>query len=129
MSDYSIKNQEKVLKILIRLCKKSPTPWLYCPKDFEDNFKFVSPDSLVNILAMLTAKEYIHVVYGDFPDSFNIETLQILPKGYDYAPQKALATKERWLERIYGFVVGTILGAIITYVIPLIISHIADISK
>ena len=71
---------------------------------------------------MLTSKEYISVVYGDLPDSFNIETITILPKGFDYAPQKALKSKERWLERLYGFLVGTVLGSVVTYLITFILN-------
>ena len=75
MSAYSIKNQEKVLKKLIQLRNDSDTPWIYRPKNFEDNFPFIEPQFLIDILAMLQANEYVNVVYADLPESFNIETI------------------------------------------------------
>ncbi len=124
MSAYSIKNQEKVLKILISLCEKSSTPWLYCPTEFERNFPFVAPETLTSILAMLESKGYVRVVYGDYPNSFNIETIEVTPQGLNYAPQKFLTTKEKWEERAYGFFVGIVLGSVATYFIQKVLDHI-----
>lgn len=124
MNELSIKNQEKVLKILIDLSDKSPTPWIYRPQCFENNFKFISAESLITILDILADKEYISVQYANLPDSLNINTIQITPKGFNYHPQKALETKERWLERLFGFLCGTVLGSVVTYFIPIILSRI-----
>lgn len=129
MSDHSIKNQEKVLKILIQLQKDSRTGWIYRPPNFERNFSFVCTKTLIDLLAMLEAKGYINVVYSDLPDSFNIETIYVTPKGLDYAPQKQLAAKERWLERLYGFIVGIVLASIINYIVPVILPRIGEAIK
>lgn len=125
MNELSIKNQEKVLKTLITLCSDYPTPWIYQPKKFPDNFKFISANSLIIILNLLEDKGLINVIYANLPESFNIHTITITPKGYDYHPQKQLKTTERWLERVYGFIFGTVLGAVVTYIIPLIASLFA----
>lgn len=124
MNELSIKNQSKVLNTLIALCQKSPTRRLYRPKNFEENFSFISAGSLIDILSILSDKEYISVQYADLPDSFNINTLTVTPKGLNYHPQKALETKERWLERLYGFLFGTVLGAVFTYFVPKLLDHI-----
>ena len=127
MQTHSIKNQEKVLKKLIALRRSSPTQWLYRPNNFEKNFPFIDPKFLSDILAMLEAKEYIKVVYTDSPESFNIETLAVTPKGLDYIPQKSLKSKERWLERLYGFIAGVVLSSVVTYFIPLILDRILGV--
>ena len=124
MNELSIKNQDKVLKVLSRLCRESSTPWLYRPVGFEQHFSFISTDALIDILEILSDKEYISVQYADLPDSFNIDTLQVTPKGLNYRPQKLLEAKERWLERLYGFIVGTVLGAVVTYFIPKVLDYI-----
>lgn len=95
MSAYSIKNQEKVLKKLIQLRNDSDTPWIYRPKNFEDNFPFIEPQFLIDILAMLQANEYVNVVYADLPESFNIETISITEKGLNYFPNKKLQDREK----------------------------------
>lgn len=124
MNQLSIKNQERVLKVLIRLCSESPTHWICKPVNFTDNFKFITVESLIVILQILSDKMLITVQYADYPDNFNIHTLHVTPKGYDYHPQKSLRTKEKWLERLYGFIFGTLLGAMLTYFMPIIIAHI-----
>lgn len=124
MNELSIRNQEKTLNVLIELCEKSPTPWICRPVNFTDNFKFISVEALIKILNILSDKGLIEVVYADYPDNFNIYTLTVTPKGFNYHPQKALRTKEKWLERLYGFIIGTVLGSIVTYLIPIILNHI-----
>lgn len=120
MNELSIRNQEKVLKTLIKLCYDYPTSLIYQPKNFTDNFNFISVESLIIILRLLEDKKLIYVCYANLPESFNIHTIEITPAGYDYHPQKQLRTAERWRERLYGFVFGTVLGAVVTYIIPLI---------
>lgn len=123
MSKLSIRKQEKVLLKLIELCEASPTPWIYHPQNFEKNFPFVEPEMLVTILAMLEAQGYIKVDYANYPDYFNIDTLEVTPAGYNYEPLKSLKTKELWKERIISFVAGFILGPLVTYFIQLILSQ------
>lgn len=105
-NELNVKNQEKVLNILTKLCRESSTPWIYRPINFESNFSFISINALIDILDILSDKEYISVQYADLPNNFNINTLQVTPKGLDYQPQKMLISKERWLERLYGFLTG-----------------------
>lgn len=123
-SELNVKNQEKVLKILSKLCRESSMPWIYRPVDFEKKFPFVSVEALIDILDILADKGYISVQYADLPNSFNINTLQVTPKGLDYQPQKTLKVKERWLERLWGFLFGTMLGSVATYFITAILNHI-----
>lgn len=124
MSGITVKKQEKVLKTLIQLCHESHTPWIYHPVGFEQHFPFVDSASLIDILNILSSKNLIDVRYTDSPESFNIHTLQVTPQGLDYHPQKALKTKERWMERLYGFLVGTILGAVTTYFVTRLLTQI-----
>lgn len=126
MNQFNVKNQEKVLKILINMQQQSQTDWIYRPKNFESNFPFLDCQALISMLGILTAKEYINVVYADLPDSFNIETIVVLPKAYDYLPQKHLKAKERWLERLYGFIVGSVLGSVVTYFVTYLLDHIVN---
>ena len=119
----SIRNQEKVLYKLITLCNSAPTKHLYRPVCFEENFRFISANELDQILSILEDKEYIRVSYADLPNSFNIHTLSVTPKGLNYNPQKQLTIRERWCERIYGFIFGSVLTAIVSYFIPIILSH------
>lgn len=124
MSKLSIRKQEKVLKILIDLYNSSSTQWIYHPVGFEKNFSFIDERSLINILDILNDKGYITVRYGDFPGCFNIDMITVTPSGLNYEPQKALVTRERWFERLYGFIVGTVLGSVVTYFIPKILDYI-----
>ena len=122
MSVYSIKNQEKVLKILIQLRNQSDTPWIYRPENFENNFPFIKPQFLIDILSMLQAKQYIEVVYSNLPNSFNIETISITEKGLDYLPNKKLMDREKRFSHFHTWA-NTIIAAL-----ALIISIIALIS-
>ncbi len=124
MNELRIKNQEKVLKTLISMQNASETHYIYHPVGFEANFPFVSVKALIDILEILSDKNYIIAEYADLPDNFNIHMLQVTPAGLNYHPQKALETKQRWLERLYGFVVGVILGSVITYFMPIILDRI-----
>lgn len=127
MSKLSIRTQEKVLLKLIKLCEASPTPWIYHPQNFEKNFPFVESEMLVTILAMLEAQGYIKVDYANYPDYFNIDTLEVTPAGYNYEPLKTLKTKELWKERAYGFIVGVVFAEIVRYFIPLILDQICNV--
>ena len=123
MNEYSIHKQEKILKILIELCQQSPSGYIYQPKNFESNFQFIDLEHLITILQILENKGYIFVQYADLPESFNIYELHITPDGYDYHPQKAIRTKQIWIERLYGFIAGVILSVVVTYLIPFIMRH------
>lgn len=122
MNPIRIKNQEKVLRTLIQLSSNYPRRRICQPKNFEDNFCFVSAEALIDILVLLEKKGYIAVQYGDYPDCFNISALQILPEGLDYRPQKALRTKEVWVNRLWGFLTGVILTGM-PQVIGFFMSH------
>lgn len=120
----SIRKQEKTLYKLISLCNVAPTDHLYRPVDFEKNFPFITASELVLILSILEDKEYIRVCYADLPNSFNIHTLSVTPKGLNYKPQKQLTTWERWRERIYGFIFGSVLTSAVSYFLPIILNRI-----
>lgn len=124
MYNLSIKKQEKTLYQLIELCHASPTGHLFRPLKFQEQFDFISDDELIDILEILQSKGYINVEYADLPDSFNINTLSVTPQGLNYKPQKMLTTKERWCERAYGFVAGSIFGSIAGHLISMLISRI-----
>lgn len=113
--------QEKVLKKLISMVKSSDLDHLYRPKDFEKEFPYLSESDLQIVLDILENKDLIHVSYADFPDSFNIYTLSITPVGYDYYPQKSLTTREKWKERIVGFVSGVLITVIGEFILKLIL--------
>lgn len=124
MSDYSIKNQEKVLKKLISLCEESPAPWLYRPIDFEKNFPFVKPEILISILAILESKGYIRVVYADLPDNFNIETIEVTQQGLYYVALQKPCKREFLLKNALLPIAVTIITSLIIgglkWLLPLI---------
>ena len=106
MSELSTHNKEKVLKILIDLSRKGIDNIICKPVNFEDNFKFISVESLIEMLKILEAEGLIDVVYADYPKHFNIYTLQITPNGLFYLPQKQHETKQKWIDRIIGWISG-----------------------
>ena len=115
----SIKNQEKVLSALIKMVRNSSLPYLYRPKDFQDNFAYLSEDDLDTMLCILEDKGLISVVRADYPDSFGIGQLYITAKGYDYHPQKVLRSTERWKERFFGFVFGVLTTVVATVMVSI----------
>ena len=124
MNYYSIKKQEKTLYRLIELCHAAPAGRLYRPRGFAEQFDFISTAELTDILELLQSKGYIEVQYADLPDNFNINTLTVTPQGLDYKPQKMLTLKERWFERLYGFIAGAVLGSAATYFITKLLDRI-----
>lgn len=117
MKKLSIKNQEKTLKILIKLCLETSAPWLYKPINFENNFDFISSKDLIKILDILVDKELISIQYADLPNHFNINTLKITAKGYDYFPMKLYNNFHFWIPVITSNVLSII--AIIISVITI----------
>lgn len=116
MKKLTQKRQEKVLRRIIKMIDSQNSDCLVRPKGFEKAFPSLSPAELDRVLRILRDKGLISVTYADFPDSFNIYTLSVTPKGFDFFPQKSLTTQERWKERILGFVFGvatSVLGGII----------------
>lgn len=116
MKKLTQKRQEKVLRRIIKMIDSQDSDCLVQPKGFEKAFSFLSPPELDRVLRILRDKGLISITYADFPDSFNIYTLSVTPKGFDFFPQKSLTTQEKWKERIIGFVFGvatSVLGGII----------------
>lgn len=106
MNELSIKNQEKVLNILIELSRNGIDNTICRPVDFESNFTFISVNALIEILKILESKGLIKVIYADYPDNFNIYTLQITPSGLNYTPQKKQESSAKWIDRIIGWLSG-----------------------
>lgn len=106
MNELSTRNKEEVLKILIDLSRKGIDNIICKPVNFEDNFKFISVESLIEMLKILEDEGLIDVVYADYPKHFNIYTLQITPKGLFYLPQKNHETKQKWFDRLLGWFSG-----------------------
>ena len=106
MKKLTQRQQEKVLRIIIQMLDQQNSDCLVCPKNFEKSFSFLSPSDLDHVLQILRDKGFISLVYADFPDSFNIYTLSVTPKGFNFFPQKSLTVKEKWAERAIGFILG-----------------------
>lgn len=116
MGNLTQKQQEKVLKQIIKMIQSKNSDCLVCPKSFEKHFSFLDPSELRLVLRILQDKGLVSAVYADFPDSFNIYTLSVTAKGFDFFSQKAISVKEKWKERVVGFVFGvatSVLGGII----------------
>lgn len=111
------KNQKKALGIIIELCSRNEHQVLYEPVGFADHFPFLDAPTLSTMLDILEDKELIHPLYGNYPDSFNIYRLAVTPKGYDYLPQASFDNKERWKERIWGFLSGSLFTSFIAFLI------------
>lgn len=108
MKKLNQRRQEKVLRRIIQMIDQQNSDHLVCPKDFEKSFSFLCPADLDRVLRILRAKGLISIVFADFPDSFNIYTLSVTPKGFDFFPQKSLTTIEKWKERAVGFAFGVV---------------------
>lgn len=121
MHSLSIKNQERVLKILIKLCSATTTGVLDTPENFQSHFSFISCSSLTDILEILENNKLIEVLYGDNFSSFNIIRLRITAKGKGYAAEKRAYAKELWLIHAkIPVIVSAVTTVIINYILPLL---------
>lgn len=119
MKNYSVKMQSKILKRLILLCDTSPNGVLFKPVRFVENFPFVSQNVLMNIIEILEEKNLVDISWADYPESLNIYRLAITPQGYDFHPQAEYINTQRWKDRIWGFVSGSLFSAAISIIIAL----------
>lgn len=120
MNKLNFKNQQKTLKILSSLCDSSRTGIISLPVRFEENFDFLDAPSLAKMLQILEAKDLIQVHYADYPDNFNIYTLKVTPKGLDFEPQISYDKRQKWVDRIWGFVTGALFSAIIQFLVSVL---------
>lgn len=117
MKKISIRKQRKTLKQIIRLIDASPFDSLSRPLNFENNFPFLSARDLNRTLHVLADEKLISVKWADLPDSFNILWLSVTPKGFNYFSHYSLSVRQKWIERLYGFLSGvaiTVLAQIVT---------------
>ena len=66
---------------------------------------------------ILHEKELISMLVADFPDSFDIAELSVTPKGYNFIPQVSYDTRQKWLERLWGFITGSVFTVIVGYLL------------
>lgn len=116
----SIRKQHRILNVLIDLSQEYHDNTIYRPENFEDNFTFVTVTELIGYLKILEDENLIDVCYGDYPDNFNIYTLQITPAGLSYIPKLTYSNQQKWLDRIISFALGVLSGWILTYLIPML---------
>lgn len=119
MEKFSIKNQNKVLKKITSMCYPCPHGILYEPQGFENNFPHIPKKELCVILDILASKDLIEICYGDYPDSFNIWSISVTTIGYNYIPQVSFDNRERWKERIWGFVTGSLFTALANIILQI----------
>ena len=117
MKNINIRNQHKVLKKITSMCYSSPRGILYEPKGFKDNFPYLTNGELSLILDILSDKELIEITYDNCPDSFNIWSIVVTTMGYNYLPQVSFDNTERWKERIWGFLSGSVFTSVMAFLI------------
>ena len=120
LDKLKLKNQRKTLKILSVLCDSTSNGILCKPEHFTENFSFLDSLTLTKMLKLLEEKNLIEVQYADYPDNFNIYTLKITPEGLDFEPQISYDNLQRWIDRIWGFLTGTLLTIIIEFLLGLL---------
>ena len=123
MKELSIKNQSKVLEILINLCNRQNERTIFM-SDYADKVvnecDFVSRDSLCLIIELLRDKQLIEALPSPYLESLNVYSIKITPKGYDFHPQAEYINKRRWSDRIWGFVTGALFSGIVSFIIFII---------
>ena len=120
VNNLSLKNQRKTLKIIDNLCDSTRTGVVCRPVNFTDYFSFLDSLSLVKMLKILESKNLIKVDYADFPDNFNIYTLQVTPDGLNFEPQISYDTRQKWTDRAWGFITGTLLAIVLQFLLGLL---------
>ena len=114
MKNLSIKNQHKVMKTISSMCYACPNCILYKPVGFDKYFPYLQKKDLFIILDILEGKGLIEVCYGDYPDSLNIWSIFVTDAGFSYLPQASFDNRERWKERIWGFLSGSFFTALVS---------------
>ena len=114
----TIRTHSKVLEVLVNLSRKYNNNTICKPTNFEENFRFIPSELLVECLKILASSGLIDVEYADYPECFNIYTLQITPEGLNYHPLRRYNRQQKWIERIITFMLGVFSGYLLTYVIP-----------
>lgn len=122
INETSLKNQNKVLDYIISFTPNSYGYNIWKPKNFENNFPFISSiDTLKTILIILSDKGLIDVEF-DYTESDNfIYSIAVLPKGYDYFHQQRKEHISFWLPLISSCVLSAIaiIISIIAMSVPL----------
>ena len=114
MNSLSLKNQKKVLNILIDMCDNTESGVIHTPVGFESRFPFLDAKNLDRILDILSNKEFISLLRADYPDNFDIASLSVTPEGLNFIPQTSYDNRQKWLERLWGFLTGSLFTAIIS---------------
>ncbi len=120
MDKLSVKNQERVLDILIRATRQNSNE-IEVTRDFVDKFTFVDRKSLIQILLILQSEGYIDIVYSDFSGETH-NSIRVLPSGFAYKPRKIAKNKE-WLCGYAAGVVSAVVAEVLIKLVSLLFAN------
>lgn len=113
----TMKKHDKTLQKLIELSYEYNNHIIHRPTNFPECFTFITVHELIDLLKILEEENLISVQYADYPDDFNIHYIEITPDGLFYTSKKKYRNKQKWSDRIWGFVTGSLFTVVITLII------------
>lgn len=118
------KDKELVLKYVIDYDKNSiagrgSVGTVYHPANFMHSFSGLSEQMVYACLLVLQDEKLIQVQFADFPESDNIHTIDLLPKGASYFATKELE-KQKFYKSWRWNIMMSVISALSGWILPLV---------